>query len=285
MKSLPGQFLYPLKIVFEKARIALALKEGDKVELEVEYATRRLDELEQIIQKEEPEEVIKTVANFQEKLNTVKSALETIDETYPVSKAIKIAKKVDQKTREFEDVLDKTEKNLPEKELKKKIKEVKEVVDKTNTQALKVMVECQIEEEEILPRIEDKIEKIEETLERPEVKKALEEAKEALAKKNFSIALEIIEKIQETEEEVVETEEEVVETEIKETTQPAQESQVEEVQSFKEDYKKDGDEKDRAEKEKKDDEAEEVKIKADFKGDLILEPEEGVFGGLLKIEN
>ncbi len=289
--SLPGDILYPIKIATEKTELLLAKNKSNKIKLEARFAARRLDEFQQIIQFQKQEKVVESIKNFQEKLEVVENRLKDLKEKEEGKEIIEIAKVVDTKTAEFENILDRTQKkpSVPE-EIKKKIVTVKEVAEKVNTQALKVMIEMktQEEEEEVSTRIEDKIKRAEEKMENSEVEIILEKAREELAKKNFFVALENIEKIQEIKSDKIEeeTEEVISETEKTETQSAGEElektREIEEKTQSIEREKESKKEVEKREEKREIKELDESKIKADFKGDLLFEPERGVYGGLLR---
>lgn len=289
--SIPGDILYPVKIATEKAELLLVKNRGNKVKLETGLAARRLDELQQIIQSQKQEKVVESIKNFQEKLEIVENRLKDLKKKQEGKEIIEIAKVVDTKTAEFENILDRTQKgpSVPE-ETKKKIVTVKEIAEKVNTQALKVMVEMktQEDEEEVLVRIEDKIKRVEEKMENSEVEIILEKAKEELAKKNFFIALENIEKIQEIKSDKIEeeTKEVIDETEKTETQSAGEElEKTREIEEKTQSIGREKESKKEAEKRKEKREVKELdesKIKADFKGDLLFEPEKEAYGGLLR---
>lgn len=81
--SLPGDFLYPVKITTEKIQVAFADKE-EKALLRFELARRRLDEAEEIINKEENGEkkvrVALAVEKFKEEIENITNDMEGLED-------------------------------------------------------------------------------------------------------------------------------------------------------------------------------------------------------------
>ena len=320
--SLPGHFLYPLKIAIEKTRTLLAINRENKVKLEVEFADQRLEEFGQIVQKYNPltlprhtrdrlftkgesESIAKAVQDFQDKLNTTKTGLEELRKSSENSKSVEVAKIIDKKTAEFENTLNKTCQKMSaagKEGVEKKLAATLEIIDQTNTQALKLIVEKQKEDisseegSEILARVEDKIKRVEKKTEDPEDKKTLAQVREDLTRKNLFMALETVEEIQnmKNETENIACEKETIgitETLITPTatvTQTAEEeSRIKNQESGKNESGIRNQESrirnyELGEKKEEEKVLDESEVKADFKGDLLFEPKEGVYGGLLR---
>ena len=224
--SLPGQFLYPIKIALEKGRLILARKGEKKVDLELEFAGQRLEELGQIVQIE-PEKTIEAVQNFQNNLDSVKVSLQKLEED--------------------------------DKIIEDKIIEAAKIVEKKAIET------------------KNEIEKAEKKTEDPIVRQVLAEVREYLTKKNFVMALTDESGIKNQESGI--TEEQIESTEIT-VTQTAVETEaaVEEIPDFRKEEKRKSSYTEASE----DKILEEPEIDKDFYGGLLMEPEKGVYGGLLK---
>ena len=75
--ALPGEVLYPAKLAIEKIRITAAKDTGKKTELRLEFASRRLDEVEKIVeQKNETgeKEVAAALEDYEKKLDDAQKA-------------------------------------------------------------------------------------------------------------------------------------------------------------------------------------------------------------------
>ncbi|MEW6607006.1 MAG: DUF5667 domain-containing protein [bacterium] len=220
--SLPGQFLYPLKIALEKGRVAIAPKQENKVKLEVEFAEQRVKELAQLVEKHEPERITETVEDFQNKLDLIQVGLQKIGKDDKIKEIEEVVKIVEIKSKEIEDILNETDKKTEDLE----------------------------------------------------TKKVLAQAKKHLTEKIFVMALDAgnagdVESAGDVGDETVEVTEEVV-TQTAVITGTVEEEI--EIRNSKSEIRNS----------KKEEVLEEPEVKSDFKGGLLMEPEQGVYGGLLK---
>ncbi|MFH1030597.1 MAG: DUF5667 domain-containing protein [bacterium] len=105
--SVPGDVFYPVKLTIEKAQISLTTKEEDKVKLEVEFAGRRIEELNKVKAKEvngkkkEPENTKIALDNFKKNIATVQQRLEKIKEQEFTNETIEVVNLVEEKTVEY----------------------------------------------------------------------------------------------------------------------------------------------------------------------------------------
>ena len=149
--SLPGDVLYPLKIVSEKAQTAF-VKQGKKAELEVKFVSNRIEELNKVLDK------------TQEKNQT--------DE-----KKIAAVKKVNKKVKEYKRELEQAKEEL----LKQEQTAVEPAIDhalgqaaEASNQALKIVASVnrdkddldspELSSEEIIAKIEADLERLENEL-------------------------------------------------------------------------------------------------------------------------
>lgn len=168
--SLPGDTLYSLKMVAEKAQ--LSFTSGDnKVSLQAEFAGRRLEEIAKIAERPEmenkDERTIQAVANFSQHIKAVKSTLENINEQSGT--AATVAQMVDRKTAEFADALDKAKTDATEG-VKNEMDKASNLVTDTGIKAIEVMIKqseqggVQINQEEVANKIEEKIKTAEQSV-------------------------------------------------------------------------------------------------------------------------
>lgn len=154
--SLPGEAMYPIKVLGEKLQMAATLGDEGKVKLKMDFISRRGDELQQIARKEEDPKIksIKisnTVKQITKDIKEVKTQIDkmTIDAT--ATSLISAAKVVDDKTLKVEkDIVD-VHTSLSTEVKKEVAKDVKEAIaqtEVTGTQALTVMV-TKSEEKEV----------------------------------------------------------------------------------------------------------------------------------------
>ncbi|MCX6740479.1 MAG: DUF5667 domain-containing protein [Candidatus Parcubacteria bacterium] len=107
--SLPGDFLYPIKITSERMKINLANNDEKKANLEIAFAERRLEELQKITDQpvnddKQKENVQVSLQKFQESINNMKTSLAKLEKT-DSNVAVKVAKLVDEKTKNYVEIL------------------------------------------------------------------------------------------------------------------------------------------------------------------------------------
>jgi len=92
--ALPGELLYPVKIAAEKIELAVTKDEIKKTELHLEFAGKRLDEVEQLIESDKDgTQIDNALSSYQKELNESRKILEDTGAKKP-----KIAVIVDQQT-------------------------------------------------------------------------------------------------------------------------------------------------------------------------------------------
>lgn len=109
--SVPGDIFYPVKLTFEKAQISLQTKEEEKVKLEVEFAGRRLEELNKVKTKEilentqESENAKIALDNYKKNIETVQKRLEVIKDKEFTKETAEVVDMVEKKTMEYSTTL------------------------------------------------------------------------------------------------------------------------------------------------------------------------------------
>jgi len=146
--SLPGEAMYPIKVLGEKLQMATTFGDEGKVKLKMDFISRRGDELQQIARKvEDPkvksEKISATVKQITEDVKDVKTQIDKMTIGASAVSLISTAKVVDDKTLKVEkDIVD-VHTSLPTEVKKDVAKDVKEAIaqtEVTGTQALTVMV-------------------------------------------------------------------------------------------------------------------------------------------------
>lgn len=209
--SLPGEFLYNYKMINEKIVLTLIRSSERKISLKASFAGERLKELNQLAKKGETEKTFYLVNDFQTNLNEINTSFSQMKEKSQTDKLVKLAFILDAQTSDYENILNQTKKesNLSQT-AKDEVKKVLAETDKTNSEALKVVVEkyenkeIEISQDKLVLRLKNKIGRAENILTEEGdlpildekiilAKKSLEEAKEYVDKGYFSMALEKME--------------------------------------------------------------------------------------------
>lgn len=146
--SLPGEALYPIKVLSEKIQIATTIGDEGKVKLKMDFVSRRGDELHQIARqpvddKTKSEKISTTVKQITEDVNAVKNTMEKMALSANNSATINTAKVVDEKTLKIEKDIVGAHASLSIEVKKEVAKDVKEAIAKTEeagSSALSVMV-------------------------------------------------------------------------------------------------------------------------------------------------
>lgn len=182
--SLPGEAMYPIKVLGEKIQLAATFSDEGKVKLKMDFISRRGDELQQIARKEEDPKVksVKistTVKQITEDVKDVKTQIDKMAVGASAVALINTAKVVDDKTLKVEQDLVDVHTSLPTEVKKEVAKDVKEAIaqtEVTGTQALSAMVNKSSEQQvkdanqavsdkELTTRVSDRIKNTEIALE------------------------------------------------------------------------------------------------------------------------
>lgn len=150
-QSMPGDFLYGLKLATEQARLALTSTKGDKLKLKTEFTARRIVELKQVVAEDrQTEKVVQVTEILKRDMNTLKEQLDEVAKESPAEQAAEAAKLVDQKSNEVISALQESKGELPP-ETKEKMTEAQSVAADAGVKALEVLVEKHQESSEAVP--------------------------------------------------------------------------------------------------------------------------------------
>lgn len=146
--SLPGEAMYPIKVLGEKIQLAATFGDAGQVKLKMDFISRRGDELQQIARKpEDPKiksvNISATVKQITQDVKDVKTQIDKMTIDASASTLISTAKVVDDKTLKVEkDIVDvHTSLSIEvKKEVAKDVKEAIAQTEITGTQALSAMV-------------------------------------------------------------------------------------------------------------------------------------------------
>jgi hypothetical protein len=160
--SLPGDFLYGLKLTTERMQVNLTMNDEKRTNLEFAFAERRLDEIKKTAAKDESSKNKKnieaTLKKFQESINNVKSNLAKLEITDKQA-ALKVADLIDQKAKEYIDIIKDQQATSPQLADNKETEQAISISKATADKALSLIVkEFESGESElILDQVKDKI--------------------------------------------------------------------------------------------------------------------------------
>lgn len=164
MNSLPGDALYSVKIASERVQVAAAQSDQTKAELGVAFLGRRVDEVQKIIESEDPKapaRVDAAMKKMKEDVGSVKEQLQAVQESAPDA-AVSVAKLIDEKSTEFGDSLKQTADQLPPVE-SQHVKEARALVNDLSVQAVVLLVQAHengdasVSAEELTQKVEKRI--------------------------------------------------------------------------------------------------------------------------------
>ncbi|MEA2088276.1 MAG: DUF5667 domain-containing protein [Patescibacteria group bacterium] len=187
--SLPGDLLYALKRSGEKAQMVLVFNKDKKSELQLALVDERVKELNIILSKDDirDNEMKQAFDNFHKDFTPVRENLADSN----------IAKKIEDRTSDFQYILAKAQKNVA-KNSKKDVNRVIAEINKVNFSALEAMaIESDSNSNDtIAEKIHNKIgetsEKAKNSAVSAEVLAKLDKAKDELSDCNFVMALQIV---------------------------------------------------------------------------------------------
>lgn len=151
-QSLPGDFLYSLKLATEQARLAFTATKEDKLKLKIEFTTRRGDELKSVAKSDAPEKpgrVVQAAEILKRDLDTVKKQLEDVKADAPTKNVVEVAKLVDQTTGQIVQQLQETKSDVSA-ETKEKLTDAQAAAADAGVKALEVLVEKHQQSNDIL---------------------------------------------------------------------------------------------------------------------------------------
>ncbi len=162
--TVPGDALYQVKIVSERARIAVAPSETDKTTLRMAYVGRRVEEVSKLAERQAPDSarrVTATVQRIKQDLSTVQQNLTDLPKTAAAMDVAKVAKLVDEKSEEYSAKLEKTNDQQLSVPAQTAVKEAKALVEDISVQAVAVLVQAHangaVSGEDIVKTVGEKI--------------------------------------------------------------------------------------------------------------------------------
>lgn len=175
--SLEGDILYPVKTAQERVQLALTFSQEREAQLHIDFAERRLDELNRLSQQtgdsqKKVKKITKTAANLSKEVSSAKDKLNKISMA-SVGTALTIAKEIDSTTLDLEQKITEVKDSLTD-EVKNQVGDtLAQAIDTakdTGSSALSVMVDkytqgdSGISDQEIISRLAERIKSAEEDL-------------------------------------------------------------------------------------------------------------------------
>jgi len=181
-ESLPGDNLYPVKLLTEKAELALTFNEDKRIDLKFKLAERRLDEFSRLVESgrispkgSNPDAVNIAMDGFQNQLSSAVSEMDNAAKSGANnSKAVAVAKIADSKTADYAQKIGKATASLnkiADSQAKGKVTEVMNKIEEANITALTVLASANTQSgggaatqdsKDIAQKVEEKIKNTEE---------------------------------------------------------------------------------------------------------------------------
>lgn len=155
-RSLPGDFLYGLKLATEQAQLALTTSREEKLKLKTEFTSRRVSELTQVAATAKSQDRaggdrVKQVAEIlKSDLSTIKEQLGDVRQNASPEVSAAAAKLVDQKTNEVITALQQTKADISP-DAKAAVTEAQSAAADASVKAIEVLVERHQESNDIVP--------------------------------------------------------------------------------------------------------------------------------------
>lgn len=142
-RSLPGDWLYPIKIAAEQTRLALTSDKADKLRLKTEFVGRRLEEIKGVAAstgENKPERLKEAAGVLRRDLDTVKKQLNDVKQSSSSKDATEAAKYLDQKSTDIAAELNQMKQSLSSEE-KNSVSEAQIAAVNTGVKAMEVLIE------------------------------------------------------------------------------------------------------------------------------------------------
>jgi len=144
-QSLPGDFLYSLKLATEQARLAFKQEKNEKLKLKVEFTSRRGRDLQQVVTDPPNDKKEKRIEQATEllkrDLDTVKQQLDAVQKESSPTETVAAAKLVDEKSTELFQALNQSNDALSE-QVQNKVREAQTAAVSTGGKAVEVLVDA-----------------------------------------------------------------------------------------------------------------------------------------------
>lgn len=169
-RSLPGDFLYPVKIAAEQTRLVLTTNKSDRLRLKTEFVERRVQEIKTVAESDaaDKQERVKVAAEgLKRDLDTVNHQLEEVRDS-SAKDSVVAAKLLDKKSTDIAKELKSVKATLPA-EAKKSVSDAEAAAVNTSVKAVGVLIESKknpesehdVTDDELMRSISDKVNDIE----------------------------------------------------------------------------------------------------------------------------
>ncbi len=148
-QSVPGDLLFPVKLVSEQTRMALATDKREKVRLKGEFVNRRVDEIKKIAQtdvEKKPERLKEATEILRRDLDTVRNQLSDVSSEKP-SERVEVARLIDKASTDAAAGLKEAKAALPV-ESRPQVTEVEVAAVNASVKAVNVIIDSQINDED-----------------------------------------------------------------------------------------------------------------------------------------
>ncbi|MFA5029341.1 MAG: DUF5667 domain-containing protein [Patescibacteria group bacterium] len=176
--SLPGDMLYPIKTAGEKVQLALTFNDESKVKLQMNFVSRRADEMQLIAIQEndnnrKSKKIVQTAKKITQDNKSLKDSLGKISMAANKPAVLEVAKEVDIKSLEIKQNIATVQNSLPEavkSEVKDEVKEAIVTTEAVGTSALGVIVDnyktgrANISGQEVASRVAERIKSTEDDI-------------------------------------------------------------------------------------------------------------------------
>jgi len=142
-QSMPGDWLYPIKIATEQTRLVLTSDKADKLRLKTDFVGRRLEEMKGVAAStndKKPERLKEAAGALRRDLDTVKQQLTGVKESSSFKDASEAAKYLDQKSTTIAAELGQIKQSLTDDE-KDSVSEAQFAAVNTGVKAMEVLIE------------------------------------------------------------------------------------------------------------------------------------------------
>lgn len=148
-QAVPGDLLFPVKLVSEQTRLVLTTDKKEKVRLKGEFVNRRVEEIKKIAQTDvgkKPERIKEATEMLRRDLDTVKNQLSDVSQDKP-SERVEVAKLVDKASTDVVTGLKEAKASLSSSDARSQVSEIEVAAVNTSVKAVNVILDSQTDEE------------------------------------------------------------------------------------------------------------------------------------------